>query len=733
MQINLAPTELVNKVYQIRSEWGTGLYRVVLVFAQMDAIYLHPIEYSKQEEPNGKGRLLVTAKKPRHMYLSAFTHLSEVECEEVLITLPQCTKRSFNELEQKQRTRYLTQKNRMEKICDPQSIERMLLGQNVSRTINKFVSTLDANRTTLARDLSRYFMCEMDIHKTCMFSLFSRKTNVQERKVQKKLGRPHRLVKTGHNPLATGINVTTEIKRLIEVCLASIKDRHLMTHAAMWKEYDEKYAVRIIGELADGTCLREPHPALAITEGQFKYHVNQLTTKLDQLKKRIGRSKVAKDKLILIGHSRERIPHPGHTYIIDATIGDIYLVGSMDRSLLIGRPVIYAVIDAFSSVIVSIHVSLEGPNMEQAQVALYRAMTDKEELLKTLGVTSLLEGLPPGCKPTFIFSDRGELLSEGARELAEVLQVAQSLAAPYRADWKSLIERYFGIQNTEVIHWEPGAVRSRTRDRGDQDVRLDAVLTVNDLLRILLSLAAEWNMTKDMSNHITAAMMRKNIEATPLGFWNYGLENLHGAPTYLKREDAVRQILPRVKAKANRLGLQTHRNLRFTSTWMRDDETFFELTEVINRADVYLDPDKALSAFLYEPDTGELHVVDLVDKRQYEANDVSFSDIEMVEDYIDLQSVDPNPERNIVKATLGGQRRDLVKKAKAESKEQQILDKRSNTAKTSNIRENRTQEILGKKSESAVKSSNAQTCVEQIELSGWEAAMAKKFGESELA
>lgn len=732
MQVNLSPSALVNKAYRIRSEWGTGIYRVVLVVAQMDAIYLHPIEYSNTNDPSKKDRLLVTAKKPQHMHLSAFTNLSDLEREEMQIALPQCTQRSINELDPKQRARYLTHKTRMDKICDSQTIERMLLGQVVNRTINKLSNNLQADRTTIARDLSRYYMCEMDTHKACMFSLFSRSTDVKERQVRKKLGRPHRLVKTEHNPSAIGINVTAEIKMLIKVHLASIKNRNLMTYAAMWADYKDKFATRTIANLADGTALQEPRPDLNITEGQFRYQVNQIESKLEQLTKRIGRSKVAKDKRILTGHSRELIPHPGHTYVIDSTIGDIYLVGSLDRRLLIGRPVIYAVIDAFSSVIVSIHVALEGPNMEQAQVALYRAMTDKEELLKTLGVTSLLNGLPAGCKPTFLFGDRGELLSDGARNMSEVTRISQSLAAPYRAEWKSLVERYFGIENEAVIHWEAGAVRARAKDRGDRDVRLDAVLTVNDLLRILLSLAAEWNLTKDMSNHVTAAMMKKNIEATPIGFWNYGLENLHGAPTYLKREDAVRQLLPKVQAKVNRLGLQTHRNLRFTSPWMRDEETFYEMTQLANRADLYLDPDKALSAFLYEPENGELHVVSLVDKRQYAASDVSFSDIEMIEDYVDLVGADTDPKTKIIEATLRRQRKEVVRKATSETKEQQLLDNRSKTAKAADIRVNRSQENLQALGVPAAAPKATPFPVETPEVSGWEAAMAKKFGEREL-
>jgi hypothetical protein len=371
--------------------------------------------------------------------------------------------------------------------------------------------------------------------------------------------------------------------------------------------------------------------------------------------------------------------------------------------------------------------------MEQAQVALYRAMTDKEELLKSLGVTSLLEGLPAGCKPTFIFSDRGELLSEGAREMAAVVQVSQSLAAPYRADWKSLIERYFGIQNEGVLHWEPGAVRSRSRDRGDRDVRLDAVLTVNELLRLLLSLAAEWNMTKDMSDHITAPMMKRNVEATPIGFWKYGLENLHGSPTFLSRTDAVRQLLPAVKAKANRLGLQTNRNLRFTTPWMRDDETFFELTQSTTKADLYRDPDKALSAFLYEPESGNLHVVSLVDKRRYAESDVSFSDIEMVEDYVDLQRTDGKQKAEIVEATLRGQRKAVVNKARVDTKEQQRFDDRSKSAKTANIKQNRSQEINQALHVPAVQSKTSDLPVEKNQMTGWEAAMAKKFGERDQA
>lgn len=66
-----------------------------------------------------------------------------------------------------------------------------------------------------------------------------------------------------------------------------------------------------------------------------------------------------------------------YKYPIDATIGDVYLRSFYNPSEIIGRPVIYFVIDVFSRMIVGYYVGLEGPSWLGMSTALANAMMDK--------------------------------------------------------------------------------------------------------------------------------------------------------------------------------------------------------------------------------------------------------------------------------------------------------------------------------------------------------------------
>jgi len=468
-----------------------------------------------------------------------------------------------------------------------------------------------------------------------------------------------------------------------------------MSVAALHRAFKETFATIPAGSIEDGTHAFVPHPIADISYDLFRYYLQKLETKKTQEIARIGRTKFTKDRRILTGTARDNVQHPGQQYVIDATVADVYLVNACNRKVLIGRPTIYVVIDAFSSLILAVHVAMEDACLEQAQVALFRAMAPKDVLVAQLGLPeAVAANLPQGCKPTSLLADRGELLSKGGLALAQKSGMALALAAPYRADWKSLVERYFGVQNEIVLHWLPGAVRKRAQERGDRDVRHDAVLTINGLLRLLLGLAAEWNATHDMSKHISTTMLRKEIDATPISLWKYGLEDLHGSPKSLTRDEAVRQYLPSIEAKCNRLGLLTLENLRFTADWMTDDDAFYDQTAVA-RAHLILDPDRPLIAFYSEPGTHELREVRLVDNRGYDESDIDVHDIRDTEALVQLNGKEFVEGSKGMKRALAGFRSNVTRDETDLTAAAKDGDQRSNTARVRGIKENKKDTLLG--------------------------------------
>ncbi len=103
----------------------------------------------------------------------------------------------------------------------------------------------------------------------------------------------------------------------------------------------------------DGT----PAPLLLPAEmrpsfDQFRYwYENHYRELRREQKARRGERDYNLTRRELLGDSTQMAFGPGSVYQIDATIGDIYLVSSLDRSRIIGRPVVYACVDVFSRMI----------------------------------------------------------------------------------------------------------------------------------------------------------------------------------------------------------------------------------------------------------------------------------------------------------------------------------------------------------------------------------------------
>ena len=61
----------------------------------------------------------------------------------------------------------------------------------------------------------------------------------------------------------------------------------------------------------------------------------------------------------ILSNSTQETDGPGTRFQVDATIADIYLVSSFNRSLIIGRPVVYGIIDVYSRLFTGVYVGLE--------------------------------------------------------------------------------------------------------------------------------------------------------------------------------------------------------------------------------------------------------------------------------------------------------------------------------------------------------------------------------------
>jgi putative transposase len=585
-----------------------------------------------------------SAAQPTPVPESWFVGLNEIERQEVFWEFPAAADRTFEQLDKGQQEKFKKIKKRIEEAVDLRNTDVLLMHKaSMAAHIQKRAKADKVHRTTIARDIARFFVCG-DFVKAAMLTVHAKRLQGEERVVKKKQGRPEKRIAVEHStePRYVDAAGNTAVLEAIGVFLKSSSLDAGMSDAALYRRWRHQFALRPV-PMADGTIAYAAASNFNISEGTFRYQKNLASTAQARKLEKVGRKNFDLKHRALTGTAWDRFDYPGHCYIIDSTVLDLYLVCGADRKLLVGRPVVYIVIDAWSWTILAFHVAFAGPNLEEAKIALHRALRPKDDLLCALGKTHLLPFLPAGPMPLSIFADRAEMLSEGADKLSDTWGIRDTIAAPYRADWKALVERLFGIVNEVVVHWVPGAVRKRMKERGDRDVRHDAVLTKKGLERLLWSLAAEWNATKDMESHISTTMLREEIDATPLSFLNWGLHHLARDARYLSRGDAITQLLKAHSSRVDHRGFHIlEQQLRFTADWMTED-AFYDIREN-GSARLYLDPDYPLLGYvLTETADGVslLRDVSFKGRGGYEAEtDLCLEDIQVVEEWSFLTSSD---------------------------------------------------------------------------------------------
>jgi hypothetical protein len=394
-----------------------------------------------------------------------------------------------------------------------------------------------------------------------------------------KLGRPSALPKVTAYPI--GVRITEEIdekfKRGIDKFYEK-SDRKDLTEA-----YDRTletfFRKRI--DLIKGipTPILPPAEQLP-TFRQFQYWYETYYRDFRREKKaREGEKEYNLSGRPLFGDSTQMAFGPGSLYQIDATIADIYLVNSFDESRIIGRPIIYACVDVFSRMVTGICVTLEGPSWLGAMLALDNVVADKVAFCAEYGITIEKDEWPCYRLPNAILADRGEFEGYDADSLPNSLGVRIHNTGPYRADWKGIVERHFGIVNEKFIHFTPGAV-PRPWKRGDPDYALKAVHTLDAFRKMLIYHVIHYNNYHYLKTYKKSEyMIADDVDRYPMDFWNWGIRKRNGHLEPLPQEIVRLNLLPRKEVSVTPTGIHFEKELFYRCNYA-DDRGWFDKARI---------------------------------------------------------------------------------------------------------------------------------------------------------
>lgn len=324
------------------------------------------------------------------------------------------------------------------------------------------------------------------------------------------------------NGKSVGINVDDDVLRCFRAGRDLIyENRKGVNKKAAYQRTLELFFINRKTRTRDGRVKPVVRPVhLVPTYRQFRYWMAKDHSATRSQIKRKGEHKFNLTGRAILGDSTQMASGPGSIFQIDSTIGDCYLVSSLNRNRIIGRPVVFLCIDLFSRLIVGFSVGLEG-GWVGAMLALYNACSDKVQFCAEYEVTIDEFEWPSSHFPEGILADRGELEGYNADHLVNAFGVRVHNTAPGRADLKGVVERCIGRTNEKIIKWVPGAVRKR--ERGDKDYRLDAVLDLHDLRKLIIVAILHHNKTTRLEQYrLDQDMMADHCEPVPVALWSWG-------------------------------------------------------------------------------------------------------------------------------------------------------------------------------------------------------------------
>jgi hypothetical protein len=367
----------------------------------------------------------------------------------------------------------------------------------------------------------------------------------------KKRGRPRK----SHS---TGINIDESTKKIFRVALEKyyLTNKKNSIPAAYRMMIKEFYAEDYYYEDGIKKVIVADENELPSLD-QFRYWYNKEYNVEEATVARQGRKKYEKDFRAVLGSSTAEAIGPGSRYQIDATVGDVYLISRYNSNWIIGRPVIYLVIDVFSRMVTGIYIGLEGPSWTGAMMALANVAADKQEFCREYGIEIPKEAWPVQHLPEVLLADRGELEGVNVERLISAFNIHVENTPPYRADWKGIVEKQFDTIQRKVKPFLPGYVDKDFQERGARDYRLDAKLTIEQFTQLIIKQVIYYNTKHYLKDYLRDEdMIQDEVEPVPLMLWNWGIQNRSGKLRYFPEELVKLHLLPQAQATVTYKGIK---------------------------------------------------------------------------------------------------------------------------------------------------------------------------------
>ena len=367
----------------------------------------------------------------------------------------------------------------------------------------------------------------------------------------KKVGRP---AKYG---LVKGVVLNDEVRERFDEFLGRYKKGREQTFKNAYIGLTEKY----YSEMKNGVLVPLPESQRP-TYKQFYYYCHKHLTGAEMDEIKTSRMEARNQKRLLLSSARKDAIRPGWICEVDALEVDLSITSVLHPDQAVGRPIVYFMVDVYSSMIVAASVSFENNSMIGLTNLLTNLADDKTEYCKKHGFNVDGNAYWKSCFiPHELRCDRGsDFMSNKFEEVCNRLGIIRTLEPPGMGSMKGIVEQSFHqFQSTFRPLLEKNGLITK---RYDSNHHREAMLNIENFEQMLITFILEHNRKTIENYPMSKQMIKENITPSPINIWEYGCEKF-GSPipiTSANRSQFIYDLMPEVNASLSRKGI-TYKDL----------------------------------------------------------------------------------------------------------------------------------------------------------------------------
>ncbi len=357
-------------------------------------------------------------------------------------------------------------------------------------------------------------------------------------------------------------------------------------------------------------------------------------------KKKSSRAEFVRNNRMLDGSASEYSIETGYMYQIDSTICDIFVVDCMTRSVNIGCPTVYFVIDVFSRLIVGFNVTLENASYGEALIAISSIVSDKVKLCEEHDIEISRSKWPNSEFPSVLVAGNAELKGQLAEPLMKMFGISVENTVAYRPDQKGVVERQFNSLNTYLRGLVLGQKYWNHGRRGAKDYSEDAVCTLDELKKHIIRFILNHNNTVIDGYVTNEELFSDKVPLVPSNIWIYYMGEM---PIHrFSAEYIIMHLMYPEKASVERSGIR-FKGLLYTAP--KEERWKFHKYSKAYKINIRYDP-RNMNAVFIPRENGEIVRAELKDSFKF-FKDKTFSEIKKLKEVVKKMNVDITNENHL--------------------------------------------------------------------------------------